>query len=319
MKKDKVSIIVPCYNIDKYIRKCVDSLLMQTYDNIEIILVDDQSTDLTGEILDGYALIDNRVIVFHKKNGGLSDARNYGLERCSGKYVCFVDGDDYVSTRYIEKMYISMIKTDSDIVACNYYYEDEKGRQWLSHEIIDTVYDNIGALVDFMSYEQNLGVVAWNKMYKKTLFIDNDIRYPYGKFHEDNYTTYKVFYHSKRISLISDSLYYYIQRSDSIMGKKFNKKRFDIIGSLDGLKNLIEDNDLSLRENYDAFEAMVRITLLNNMIRSRYINKDTKQFMDELLNDRQKYLKNSLLKKKFRTMLLLMRHRKIYKQIVRMT
>ena len=118
MEQDLISVIIPVYNVEKYLKRCMDSVLKQTYSNIEIIIVDDGSTDTSGSLCDEYWKKDSRITVFHKENGGLSSARNFGLERVSGNYVCFIDSDDFIHENYISFMYDKIIKNDADICYC---------------------------------------------------------------------------------------------------------------------------------------------------------------------------------------------------------
>ena len=121
----EVSVIIPVYNVENYVKKCIDSVINQTYTNIEIILVDDGSTDSCGSICKEYSLRDNRILVIHKKNGGLSEARNVGLSYAKGNYILFVDGDDYIEKNMIEKLYNTILSNDSDMALCNFFYVDE--------------------------------------------------------------------------------------------------------------------------------------------------------------------------------------------------
>lgn len=208
-----ISIIVPVYKVEPYIRQCIESILSQTYKNLEIILIDDGSPDNCGKICDEYAAIDNRIKVIHKENGGLSEARNYGLKAARGIYVGFIDGDDYVDEAFFQMLYDAAEKENCDIAEC-YSVNFEDGNipqgdyrseqtclsplQWLTES-------NVG---DF------LPCVVWNKIYKKTLF--DGIEFPVGRHYEDEATTYKVVYKASKIARIKSSLYFYRQRSGSI-------------------------------------------------------------------------------------------------------
>lgn len=211
-----ISIIVPIYNIEKYLDKCLISIMNQTYKNLEIILVDDGSTDGCHEICDLYLNKDKRITVIHKKNGGLSEARNVGIENSNGEYLCFIDGDDYISEYYVETMLYKALITQSDIVQCSY------ARVFDSGKIENYVYPYMkmdGNKVEETIIKKRLNpegyVIACNKLYKRQLF--KDIRYPVGRIHEDLATTYKAMYFSYQVIVIQDILYFYVQRNNSIM------------------------------------------------------------------------------------------------------
>lgn len=225
-----VSIIIPVYNVEKYLHQCIDTVLNQTYRNIEIILVDDGSTDNCPQICDEYKELDSRIRVIHKKNGGLSDARNAGLNIAKGKYVCFFDSDDVVSYRIIEDLYRACAKNNSDMAVCYYQkfrerYQD-KANTKSNYEVI-TGQDVIKAI--YKGQGEKIAFVAWNKIYKRDLFDKYKIRYPFRKQHEDIYTTYKLLYYSKRVSVVAKELYFYRVRSGSIMNSTFSEKRLDAI------------------------------------------------------------------------------------------
>lgn len=227
-----ISVILPIYNVEKYLPKCIDSILAQTYTDYEIILVDDGSTDKCGEICDRYAQTDTRIRVIHKKNGGVSDARNVGIDAAKGKYICWVDPDDYIHPQYLETLYAIMQKSNADVVVCDYitYYDGEEEeiipiRQLPPYEQIGQqhLYNN-----EFLTNKRVKYVIIWNKLFKADLY--QGIRYPVGKVHEDNYTTYKLLDKANKIVYTEQPLYYYMMREKSITHDEgFNEKRFHII------------------------------------------------------------------------------------------
>lgn len=229
-EKNKISIIVPIYNVEKYLDKCIQSIINQTYKNLEIILVDDGSPDNCGEICDKYAGMDGRIKVIHKKNGGLADARNYGIEQMTGDCVAFVDSDDYIHPQMYERMVYAMEQKNADIVISSWkhVYEDkdedikilsEKAdiSIWEKYSMQNMYFDNPDKRI--------MLTVAWNKLYKKDVF--DTLRFPKGKVHEDEFTTFKTLYNADKVVYIDDELYFYLVRNVSIMGD-FNLKRFDI-------------------------------------------------------------------------------------------
>ena len=239
-----ISVIVPIYNVEKYLEKCVKSIQEQTYKNIEIILVDDGSLDNCGELCEKYALKDPRIKVVHKENGGLSDARNKGIDNATGKYIVFVDSDDYIEINYIELLYKAIRENKAEISQCGIYKVDcnyniiekisynetssKSGKQMISE-----TYKNKEHLLE--------NVVVWNKMYKKELF--DKIKFPFGKIHEDEFTTYKIFYQVEEVAVIPECLYNYRQTNSSITGKKYNLKRLNLLEALEERMEFFKKNN----------------------------------------------------------------------------
>lgn len=223
-----VSVVVPIYNVEKYLKNCIETIINQTYKNIEIILVDDGSTDNCPKICDEYRKKDSRIKVIHKKNGGLSDARNQGLKLSRGEYICFIDSDDFIDKRFIEILYKECCLNNAEIAMCKYEkvleneeVVEDKGKSYKKETIsgrdsIIGIYE--GKIVDF-------GFVAWNKLYKRKLFENNNIDYPFGKYNEDTFTTFRLLYNSKKVVKIDLSLYYYRIRIGSIMKSKMTTKK----------------------------------------------------------------------------------------------
>lgn len=220
--KPLVSVIVPVYRVEKYIENCLNSLIAQTYDNWEAILVDDGSPDRSGEICNGYAARDSRFRVIHKQNGGLSSARNTAIPKARGKYIFFLDSDDFLHYETLESLVNLAEDTDSDIAQCgfvrgndNVFPEFEKGQF--------SIYDNHSI---FTSYTAK--IIIWGKLFK-TEVIGN-IRFPEGLINEDDFTTWKFYYNAKRIAITSSPFYYYTVNPCSIMAsqqRKPNLKYFD--------------------------------------------------------------------------------------------
>ena len=225
----EVSIIVPVYQVEKYIRQCVDSILAQTFTDFELILVDDGSKDKSGEICDEYAGMDERVKVIHKENGGLSDARNRGMDHAAGKYFMFVDSDDYIAPTMVERLYTRIICENADIAACNFLFTFDNAREKnFSTEIKEEVL-NGSDIFYYRKNERNYGIwtVAWNKLYKRETF--GNVRFRFGKYHEDEFWANDIYQMDIKVVTIPECLYYYRQRDNSIMGKKSIARDFDII------------------------------------------------------------------------------------------
>lgn len=225
MQKSLISIIIPCYNVEHYLPKCIDSVLQQTYPNLEIWLVDDGSPDKCGEICDEYATKDDRVRVIHKSNGGLSDARNVAIDRATGEWIAFVDSDDYVSPDYIETLYENAIDNNCKCsVVQPISFNDGK-------EPIPNIKGKVEVLtaqeaIESMFYQTKLDTSAWNKLYHRSLF-ETEIRYPKGLLFEDNPTTFRLFALCDKIAINSKQLYYYRLREGSIEAQDFTPAKLD--------------------------------------------------------------------------------------------
>ena len=235
-----ISVIVPIYNVEKYLDKCVDSIINQTYKNLEIILVDDGSPDNCPKMCDDYAKKDSRIKVVHKENGGLSDARNVGMEVATGEYVSFIDSDDYISLDFYETLFQTMIDNDSDIVECSVvkFYEDNNFDEY-SDDLKVTNYDTLYALDGLIS-ESPFKQHVWNKLYKSSVALD--IPYAVGKLNEDEFWTYQVFGKAKKVTRINQTMYYYFQRGSSIMGNGYNIRRLDALEGKMNRQAYIEKN-----------------------------------------------------------------------------
>lgn len=221
--KPCISVIVPIYNVEKYIHKCVDSLLAQTYPHLEIILVDDGSPDGCPAICDAYAEKDGRVRVIHKENGGLSDARNAGLEIASGEYIGFVDSDDWIEPDMFEYLYNGMAG-GAEISVCG-VLEHRTYRIEIKNAPTDIVYTAEDALNEmFFDRMENY---AWNKLYEARLW--KDVRFPTGKNFEDVLTIYKTFERASRVAVLREAKYHYLIRPDSISGLVDFSNRLHII------------------------------------------------------------------------------------------
>ncbi|MGH4118119.1 glycosyltransferase [Clostridium sp.] len=226
MNNPLISIIVPIYKVETYIRKCVESITEQTYENIEIILVDDGSPDNCGIICEEYALKDKRIKVIHKENGGLSSARNVGLGVSSGEYIGFIDSDDFIESDMYESLYDALIEHSADISVCGRYIVQGNRITSISDTEIPQVFTRREALAELVLDEYSgMKNFAWDKLYKSELF--DNVRYPEGKCFEDIFTTYKLFAMCNKIVDIKSPKYYYLLREDSICGTNSPRKRYD--------------------------------------------------------------------------------------------
>lgn len=224
--KEQISVIIPIYNVEKYLSDCVESVLKQTYTDLEIILVDDGSQDASGQICDDYAKQDSRVQVIHKKNGGLSSARNAGIDQATGQYFFFLDSDDWIAENALELLYKEIKSTGSDLALCNMQYVDEQGKN-LENQSAYRAYcmnNELWTQEDFWKHYKGVGhivcVVACNKLYKRELFIGK--RYAEGKIREDEAMIHHMISGCQKIVCVNAKLYFYRQRDGSIMNNVNN-------------------------------------------------------------------------------------------------
>lgn len=236
MNEEKISVIVPAHNVEKYLETCLDSILAQEYKNLEIILVDNASKDRTGEICDRYAKMDDRICVIHEARPGAALARNIGLDRASGEYISFIDSDDYVHPSFLKRLHSVLNDNNADIAECSYLNVNENDKDKF-FEIIDAknkesllesvnIYDGrqaISLVYDANVFEYVYQILVWNKLYRKKMW--NNVRFPVGFWIEDDYTTYKVLYNANKIVDTREVLYGYVQSNNSMMRKDFKEKR----------------------------------------------------------------------------------------------
>jgi len=231
-----LSIIVPIYNVEQYLDRCIQSILNQTYQNLEIILVDDGATDCSGAIADSYAAKDKRIKVFHKENGGLSDARNYGLEHVTGDYILFIDSDDFIVNIMCERLITVASSNNADIVSCNYYIyrgDDDISIHNMSVQDDKRTFTGMDMLRYYLLKTEPFDLnVVWNKIFKLDLFNGVEpVRFPKGRVQEDNFTIFRLFLNANSIVTVNEPLYYYVQRAGSIMANFTRRFMIDTIES----------------------------------------------------------------------------------------
>ena len=269
-----VSVIVPVYNTSKYLRKCLDSLVNQTYKNIEIIIINDGSTDNSDEIIKEYEQKYNFIKYFKNENQGISKTRNFGIEKANGEYILFVDSDDYVDETLIEKAYNYANENNLDMVVWDYYqnYDDKKLEEYRLPEF------NITNILETPTLLNDLNYAPWNKLYKKCLWDNHE--FPMLKY-EDFGILPRVFLECKRIGKINECLNYYLVRDNSET-TTMNSKVFDILKVLELNNNYFKENDI-LKKIYSEVEYLNVYHLTIYIIRQRY-QKDKKianKFIDE--------------------------------------
>ncbi len=287
-----LSIIVPIYNVEKYLSRCVESLLNQTLENIQIILVNDGSTDNSGKIAKVYAEKNpDKILYLEKENGGLSDARNYGMPFATGKYIAFLDSDDYIEKNAYEEMYSKACEGNYDYVESDFIWEYPNKRK-------------IDKMVNYRNKKEmltNVRVVAWNKLIKREIIEKNKLQFPKGLRYEDVEFTYKLIPHLKSMGYVDKAFVHYIQRENSIANVQ-NERTAEIFTILDNVIEYYKDNGL-YEEYKEELEYMItrivlcsslkRITKVKNKEKRKELEKKSWIYVNEKFSSwkQNKYLK----------------------------
>ena len=238
-----VSVIIPVYNVEKYLTRCLESVIAQTYSNLEIVLVDDGSTDNSGKVCDNYMTKDTRVKVIHKKNGGLSDARNVGIDEACGEFIAFVDSDDWVTRDYIESMYTKLAKYNCDIAICGVKRTSKgnlKGKK-ITEKL--QIYFKDEAIKQLLY--QKISTSACGKLYKASLW--DGIRFQVGKLYEDVEPIFLIFDKCMKVVISNKINYYYFYRTGSIVNQNFSRSKLDYV---ENCKKILE----YVKQDYPQFE-----------------------------------------------------------------
>ena len=265
-----ISVIVPVYKVEAYLDRCVESIVDQTYRNLEIILVDDGSPDNCGAMCDAWAAKDPRIKVIHKENGGLSDARNAGMAIAAGVYISFVDSDDWVDTSFTEVLYNLAIQTDAEIAECCFTKTtgSEVPKETTGEITVCTAEEAMDKHIRITMFKQ----VVWNKLYHRDVLC---AMFEKGKYHEDEFWTYQIIADCRKLAHIDRSLYYYFQRADSIMGEGYSIKRLDAVEAKLRRNAFVKEKFPNLSNMSDAD---VRFTLIyHGQLILQYVDQREKQ------------------------------------------
>lgn len=286
-----VSVIVPVYNVEKYLDQCLSSLVNQTLQSIEIIVVNDGTKDNSQCIIDRFVEeYPNKIKSLVKDNGGLGDARNFGISYATGEYIGFIDSDDYVDSQMFEKMYKVAQAENSDLVLCDLQYFYEFSDEKMTKEGLVRIKEHDVHKTIFLS-----PLFAWNKLYRRTLFIESGLNYPLGLWYEDIPVTVPFFSLAKKISYVNETLIYYRQRSSSIMASVDNPKVKDIFEIMDLCLTYFKKNDI-LEEYQDEIEFLfVEHLMLNGGFRF-LLSKEYIGYLDvsiETLNNNFPHWRNN--------------------------
>ncbi len=301
-----ISIIIPVYNVEKYIKKCIESVLSQTFKDFELIIINDGSKDNSGRICDEYAIRDSRIKVVHKANGGLSDARNTGIEIATGKYLGFVDGDDYIDEDMYEELYKSIKENNTKIAMCGRYNVSELKCTESFTLSKRKVMDAEEALKGLLTWT-DLDSSSCDKIFAKELF--DDIRFPVGKLNEDVYVMYKLIHLSGGISHIGKAKYHYVERCGSITSLGFDRRKLDWPLAANEIAEFIKEGYPNLIEEITYFYYCSLMHTIDLIVLSKdsykyveiyneycnKINKDLKVFLTNKYISRKEKIKSNLI------------------------
>lgn len=279
----KVSVIIPIYKVEKQLHRCINSIIQQTYKNVEIILVNDGSPDNCGKIADDYAQLDPRIKVFHKENGGLSDARNYGMTFVTGKFTLFVDSDDWLDINSIKEMVNMGDKYDVDVVQSSYYYAYNDyllyDNRYYSIEHPPILLDNRTLMLELIRNEK-VKNFAWGKLYKTSLI--KDIPFKKGVLFEDVFWAHKVMHKVNRYLILHKPMYFYMQRKDSIVAN-FSSRNLDMIKGLKERHDFIEAFYKEL--TFESYKVILKTSLIHYNLLLKYREKDRGSLLRKEIND----------------------------------
>lgn len=301
MKENVVSLIIPIYNQEKYLAECIESVINQDYKNIEIILVNDGSSDSSIDICRKYQEIDSRITIAEKENGGLSSARNYGLELASGEYISFVDSDDFISPTYVSNLYKAMTSTDSDISMCGYIKFSKKEDINFIQNVQIEEFSPRDALKKIL-YQKNqtyFSVSVCNKLFRRYIF--DNIRFPEGKTYEDVAIITDLIEKSKKVSCIYSCDYYYRINPMSITNIKFSKKNMDVIYFTERIIDYFKDDyefqmaaiSMFFRRNIEMLSKYYVAKYNDNEIKN-ILKTNIKKYRKKILFDRNSKMSSKI-------------------------
>ena len=317
MMGEKISVIVPVYNVEAYLEKCVQSILKQTYTNLEILLVNDGSTDNSGELCDQLAQRDQRIRVIHKENGGLSDARNRGIEEASSDLIGFIDSDDYIDQDMYETLYRQMLESSADLSMCGHYdvYHQIPEKQVAT---IQTWELTPQEAIKMVMEAKILSVTAVNKLYKKELF--EQLRFEIGKIAEDAFIMIALIHQCRKVVATNEKKYYYVHRENSITTQKFSLKFLNVIEAYEQNAKIIKENypnlvdTATMRLNWAYFYVLDRL-----LVDEQFHDKKLEDLLIKFLKSNTKYILSTTLFTNARKVafIFLLVNRKVYKIILK--
>lgn len=269
--EELISVVVPVYNVKNYLKRCLESIIAQDYANYEVILVDDGSTDGSGVICDLYSQKYSNFTVVHKKNGGLSSARNASFPYIHGKYITFIDSDDWIEHNMLSTMYKNLKANSADVSVVGYFIAKDEGKHPYFKDTFEKQVMNRKMALRTYLYYDGLGVTIWGKLWKKKLW--DNVRCPEGRLHEDQFTTYKLLDKARTIVFDKVPLYNYFQRQNSIGHSAFTDKTYDLYKGINEEFNYITNKYVDLTYDLRIARNIWEVVFVNMMIRSGAKNK----------------------------------------------
>ena len=291
MKTPLISVVLPIYNIESYLDRCMNAVLGQTYHNLEILMVDDGSPDGCPAMCDEYAQEDSRVIALHKENGGLSDARNFGIAHAKGEYITCIDPDDYVDSDYVEYLYGLILKYETKMSVCQHITEYDNGSKKDRGSSGDELLD-IETCLRRMLYHDVIDTSAWAKLYHRSLF--DTVSYPKGKIFEDIGTTYALMMQCDTgIAVGYESKYHYMYHMNSIVNSNFSPKKLELLEMTDRMAHEVVRAYPSLKQAVLRRRVYARFSTLNQMLGAEGYDKEREQIIRFILHYKNRILKDS--------------------------
>lgn len=291
MKTPLISVVLPIYNIESYLDRCMNAVLGQTYHNLEILMVDDGSPDGCPAMCDEYAQEDSRVIALHKENGGLSDARNFGIAHAKGEYITCIDPDDYVDSDYVEYLYGLILKYETKMSVCQHITEYDNGSKKDRGSSGDELLD-IETCLRRMLYHDVIDTSAWAKLYHRSLF--DTVSYPKGKIFEDIGTTYALMMQCDTgIAVGYESKYHYMYHMNSIVNSSFSPKKLELLEMTDRMAHEVVRAYPSLKQAVLRRRVYARFSTLNQMLGAEGYDKEREQIIRFILHYKNRILKDS--------------------------
>ncbi len=275
---DLISIIIPTYNVVNYLEECINSIMNQSYQNLEIFLVDDGSTDGSSELCDRLKSLDDRIVVIHKSNGGLSDARNHGIQIAKGNYIGFVDSDDWIASTMYEEMLLACKRNNAQIAVCGLYRVFKNSTE---HFIPSTsgVYTKDQAITELLLGKE-FGDQSCTKLYEAALF--SDVSFPVGRLFEDIFTTYKLFLKAEKVVVIDQGYYYYRQREGSITLVEFNPKKIDLVSSI---RSIMEDNRIITNDKWNRILSQRELNAIGWTLMDFFVASSSDVSIEKIMKD----------------------------------
>ena len=294
MKKDVLlTVVIPVYNVEKYLKRCIESILIQEWKNYDILLVDDGSTDSSPQICDDYAKVYDFISVIHKKNGGLSEARNTGISHAKGDYVYFPDSDDWLEPQTFKELADVLESQEFDIVSFNREFVKGEEDTIVSDPLVTQVYEGKDAFVQMLKHSYITGF-ANDKIYKKSLFIDNNISFPKGKYYEDLGTNYKLFLSAENVFATNQKYYHYLIDNPDSITQSWNEQKFSDM--FEFYKDIFYSDFVRSRLNQEELQTsqLYYVNGLIHILASLYKSKLDKKYIDITNQVKQELLKHGV-------------------------